>query len=105
MPGRSPALPGPKPITSLISTISPMATRQKILILDDEQDLLEIYQEILARLPSQPEIRTASTGPDAIAMLENEPFALLLVDLNMPQMDGFRSSPSSAGASPRCAPW
>ena len=67
-----------------------MATRQKILILDDEQDLLEIYQEILARLPSQPEIRTASTGQDAIAMLENEPFALLLVDLNMPQMDGFQ---------------
>ena len=67
-----------------------MAPRQKILILDDEQDLLEIYQEILARLPSQPEIRTASAGQDAIAMLENEPFALLLVDLNMPQMDGFQ---------------
>ena len=30
-----------------------MGTRQKILILDDEQDLLEIYQEILARLHSQ----------------------------------------------------
>src|SRR6266853_1678662 len=69
---------------------APMATRQRILILDDEQDLLEIYQEILARLPSQPEIRTASNGHDAIAMLENEPFALLLVDLNMPQMDGFQ---------------
>ena len=67
-----------------------MAARQKILILDDEQDLLEIYQEILARLPSQPEIRTASCGNDAIAILENEPFALLLVDLNMPQMDGFQ---------------
>src|SRR5688572_27000309 len=67
-----------------------MAQRQKILILDDEQDILEIYQEILARLPSQPEIRTASNGQDAIQMLENEPFALLLVDLNMPQMDGFQ---------------
>ena len=67
-----------------------MAARQKILILDDEQDLLEIYQEILARLPSQPEIRTATTGQDAIAILENEPFVLLLGDLNMPQMDGFQ---------------
>jgi len=67
-----------------------MAARQKILILDDEQDLLEIYQEILARLPSQPEIRTATTGQEAIAILENEPFVLLLVDLNMPQMDGFQ---------------
>jgi CheY-like chemotaxis protein len=67
-----------------------MAMRQKILILDDEQDILEIYQEILARLPSQPEIRTASNGQDAIALLENDPFSLLLVDLNMPQMDGFQ---------------
>ena len=67
-----------------------MALRQRILILDDEQDLLEIYQEILARLPSQPEIRTASSGTEAIAALESDPFALLLVDLNMPQMDGFQ---------------
>lgn len=67
-----------------------MAISQKILILDDEQDLLEIYQEILARLPSQPEIRIAANGTEAIAALESEPFALLLLDLNMPQMDGFQ---------------
>src|SRR5262245_38886277 len=63
---------------------------QKILILDDEQDILEIYQEILARLPSQPEIRTASSGNEALSYLEAEPHALMLVDLNMPQMDGFQ---------------
>jgi CheY-like chemotaxis protein len=67
-----------------------MAARQKILILDDEQDILEIYQEILARLPSQPEIRTADSGMRAIALLESEPFKLLLVDLRMPTMDGFQ---------------
>ncbi|MGB8166577.1 MAG: response regulator [Chthoniobacteraceae bacterium] len=67
-----------------------MAARQKILILDDEQDILEIYQEILARLPSQPEIHTADTGMRAIALLESETFTLLLVDLRMPTMDGFQ---------------
>lgn len=67
-----------------------MAARQKILILDDEQDILEIYQEILARLPSQPEIHTANSGMRAIALLESEPFKLLLVDLRMPTMDGFQ---------------
>lgn len=66
------------------------ATRQKILILDDEHDILEIYQEILARLPSQPEIHTADAGARAIALLESEPFNLLLVDLRMPTMDGFQ---------------
>jgi len=67
-----------------------MAARQKILILDDEQDILEIYQEILARLPSQPEIHTSDSGSQAIALLGSEPFHLLLVDLRMPQMDGFQ---------------
>lgn len=67
-----------------------MGARQKILILDDEHDILEIYQEILARLPSQPEIHTADTGMRAIALLESEPFKLLLVDLRMPTMDGFQ---------------
>lgn len=67
-----------------------MASRQKILILDDEHDILEIYQEILARLPSQPEIHTADAGARAIALLESEPFNLLLVDLRMPTMDGFQ---------------
>jgi len=67
-----------------------MPARQKILILDDEHDILEIYQEILARLPSQPEIHTADAGAKAIALLESEPFNLLLVDLRMPTMDGFQ---------------
>src|SRR4051812_10203749 len=67
-----------------------MDERQKILILDDEQDILEIYQEILARLPSQPEIHTADSGMRAIALLESEPFKLLLADLRMPTMDGFQ---------------
>src|SRR6187397_1970952 len=67
-----------------------MPARQKILILDDEPDILEIYQEILARLPSQPEIHTAESGMRAIALLESEPFKLLLADLRMPTMDGFQ---------------
>ena len=67
-----------------------MAVRQRILILDDERDILDIYQEILARLPSQPEIFTSDNGARAIALLESERFNLLLVDLRMPQMDGFQ---------------
>ena len=67
-----------------------MSARQRILILDDEHDILEIYQEILARLPSQPEIHTADNGSRAIALLESEMFHLLLVDLRMPMMDGFQ---------------
>lgn len=64
--------------------------RSKILLVDDDQDFLEVYWEILKRLPSNPEVHTASTGARALALLESEPFHLLIVDLNMPKMDGLQ---------------
>src|SRR5580704_652622 len=67
-----------------------MRERPKILLLDDDQDLLDLYREILSQLPSRPEIFTSSTGPRAIAMLEAEKFTLMVSDLNMPKMDGLQ---------------
>ena len=67
-----------------------MSDRPKILLLDDEPDILELYRELLTQLPSQPEIRTAATGARALAMLDAEPYSLLLCDLNMPSMDGLQ---------------
>ena len=67
-----------------------MSARHKVLLLDDDQDLLELYREMLARLPSQPEIHTATSGARAISLLESEPFSLLISDLNMPKMDGLQ---------------
>jgi len=67
-----------------------MSVRHKILLLDDDQDLLELYREMLARLPSRPEIHTATSGARAIALLESERFSLLISDLNMPKMDGLQ---------------
>jgi CheY-like chemotaxis protein len=64
--------------------------RSKILLVDDDQDFLEVYWEILKTLPSGPGVHTASTGARALAMLESEPFNLLIVDLNMPKMDGLQ---------------
>ncbi len=62
----------------------------KVLILDDEQDLLDTYRELLSQLPSKPDIYTATSGARALALLESEPFSLMLTDLNMPGMDGFQ---------------
>jgi CheY-like chemotaxis protein len=64
--------------------------RSKILLVDDDQDFLEVYWEILKTLPSGPGVHTASTGARALALLESEPFNLLIVDLNMPKMDGLQ---------------
>src|SRR6266550_7064261 len=67
-----------------------METRHKILLLDDDPDLLDMYREILSHMPSRPEIFTATSGSRAMAMLEAEPFRLLICDLKMPKMDGLQ---------------
>lgn len=67
-----------------------MGTRHKVLLLDDDVDLLDMYRQLLSQLPSQPEIYTATNGPRAMAMLEAEPFRLLICDLKMPKMDGLQ---------------
>jgi CheY-like chemotaxis protein len=64
--------------------------RAKIMLVDDDQDFLEVYWEILKAIPSEPEVHTASTGGRALSILESEPFNLLIVDLNMPKMDGLQ---------------
>jgi CheY-like chemotaxis protein len=67
-----------------------MATPSKILLLDDDESMLELYQELLKQLPSQPDVQVCNTGARAIAMLESEPFTLLITDLRMPKMDGLQ---------------
>ena len=67
-----------------------MQTRHKILIVDDDPAVLEVYRELLSGLPSHPEISTAANGARALALLKNEPFRLLICDLRMPKMDGLQ---------------
>ena len=67
-----------------------MPASNKVLLVDDDQALLETYQELLRQLPSRPEIQTASSGAKALARLETEPFRLLICDLRMPKMDGLQ---------------
>jgi CheY-like chemotaxis protein len=64
--------------------------RQRILLLDDDRDVLELYREFLEHLPSKPEVLTADGGAKAISMLESAPYNLLVSDLNMPRMDGLQ---------------
>ncbi len=71
-------------------TAASMEKRPKILLLDDDPDVLDTYRDILAQLPSKPEVRTASSGARALALLEAEPFRVFICDLRMPKMDGLQ---------------
>lgn len=67
-----------------------MEIRHKVLLVDDDPDLLEVYRDTIAMLPSQPEIHTASSGARALAMLEKDSYRLIVTDLKMPKMDGLQ---------------
>src|SRR3954470_2818084 len=67
-----------------------MLKQHKILLLDDDQDVLDLYKEMLSSLPSRPDVQTANSGARAIALLEAESFTLLISDLKMPKMDGLQ---------------
>lgn len=66
------------------------ASRHKILLLDDDPEVLSLYQQMLLQLPTQPEVHIATTAVSALALLESEPFTLLISDLKMPKMDGIQ---------------
>jgi CheY-like chemotaxis protein len=67
-----------------------MQTKHKILLVDDDPDLLDLYQQVLKDLPSQPEIAIANSGARALALLESDTYRLLITDLKMPRMDGLQ---------------
>src|SRR5260370_16140955 len=67
-----------------------METRHKVLIVDDDATVLGLYRELLAQLPSKPEIFTANTGARAVAVLKGEPLRVLLCDLKMPKRGGLQ---------------
>jgi len=77
------------------------ASTPRILILDDDQEFLDTYSRILARLPSRPEVRSATCATRALALLEAEHFTLLITDLRMPKIDGFQVLLSARRRFPR----
>jgi len=64
--------------------------KAQILLLDDDQEFLEVYEDLLSELPSQPLVRTTTAGSRALALLASEPIRLFLCDLKMPKMDGLQ---------------
>lgn len=64
---------------------TPTAT---ILVVDDDPDNCLIVVHLLERQGYA--TRTAYSGPDALAIVRTEPIDLVLLDVMMPDMDGFQ---------------
>jgi len=59
---------------------------KKILVIDDESIIRRSCERILA--PDGFDVKSVPSGRDGIALLEQEAFDLILLDLKMPDMDG-----------------
>jgi signal transduction histidine kinase/DNA-binding response OmpR family regulator len=64
--------------------------RAKILVVDDRQDKLLAFQAILQELNQ--DIYTASSGDDALKLVLEHEFAVILLDVNMPGLDGLETA-------------
>lgn len=68
----------------------PGAPPVKLLLVDDREENLALLQAMLGSL-GHPMV-VAKSGEEALRHLEREEFALVLLDVNMPRMDGFAAA-------------
>jgi signal transduction histidine kinase/DNA-binding response OmpR family regulator len=61
-----------------------------ILIVDDQPDKLIVLESILAELGEN--VLAARSGPEALRLVLQHQFAVILLDVNMPGMDGFETA-------------
>jgi len=64
--------------------------RPKVLLVDDRGDNLVAMQAVLT--PLDCEVATASSGEEALKALLQDDFAVILLDVQMPGMDGFETA-------------
>src|SRR5437763_5087232 len=65
-------------------------SKAAILIVDDKPEKVLAIQAVLEDLG--PRIVTANSGREALRCLLHEEFAVILLDVNMPGMDGFETA-------------
>ena len=81
-----------KPITradlrDAIETLSKPARR--ILVIDDDAEVRDLFSRMLRDLDNCLEIKTAANGDAALQLMREEQFDLILLDIVMPNRDGW----------------
>lgn len=73
---------------------------KRILVIEDNPDNLKLVQMLLA--PLEVSLRIAMDGPSGIAAAQEETFDLILLDIQLPGMDGYHVAKALQGI-PRAA--
>ncbi len=66
-----------------------MTDGQRILVVDDQQDIRDMTALVLSGAGYR--VDTVDSGESALSALEQDRFDLVLLDINMPEMDGWET--------------
>lgn len=61
----------------------------KVLMIDDERDMLRMYQRFLQSTPRDYTVLTACSGLDGLSLIRSERPDAVILDIMMPDLDGF----------------
>jgi AraC-like DNA-binding protein len=76
-------------LSGAIDALRPPGAAGSVLVVDDDEEARERYSAVVAEaLPGYP-VRTAGDGAEALALMGEETPCLVILDLMMPEVDGF----------------
>ncbi len=81
--------PGSHPVEHIPSHSASECTGRRILLVDDEQEQLSLYEQALREEGYL--VLSARNGKEALACLEASHFDLVILDVVMPVMDGIEA--------------
>ena len=88
---RAPAVEGAVEGKPAAGAIAPADTALRVLVVDDLEANRELVRALLAAAGLD-RVEEASNGPEAIAMATRQPYDIILMDLQMPGMDGLAAA-------------
>ena len=65
-----------------------MPAKKQVLFVDDEPKILDGIRRMLRSMCQKQDMSFATNGPEALEILEKEPFEVLVTDIRMPCMEG-----------------
>ena len=63
--------------------------RNAILVVDDDPNILTVMEMVFSCLGI--DVKLASSGEDAIELMNEEPTSIVILDVEMPKMDGIKA--------------
>jgi PAS domain S-box-containing protein len=99
--GRAPALPGPHPLAAKVLAAPARVGAFKVLVTDDNAVNQKLACALLARLGC--EVDTAVDGLEALQKASKQEYGLILMDLVMPEMDGFAATVAIRNLAGKCS--